>query len=249
MKTIKILVTNQHTANFGDDAAGFAMASQLRQQFPSAELHFVYNWPWSGPSLSIPFHDSKTFHHNDLIIRKTDIADAIKYLASKVIPLTQSQSKVINDYRSLVRQSDFVIVSPGGSNIGIYQDWICLFRVLTAVLENKKPIFHLNSIGKSGNLLFDQISKFVLKRSQVFVREQKSHNELNQWSISNVRGVDTAFSLFDSKWIENSGSRIVDENSIVFIPTRLGTWHPLYKKINLLQEIEQKIVPSLVAFS
>ena len=38
---LKILVINQHTANFGDDAAGVAMAIQLHQQFPDAELHFV----------------------------------------------------------------------------------------------------------------------------------------------------------------------------------------------------------------
>ena len=254
---MKILVINQHTANFGDDAAGVAMALQLQEQFPDAELHFVYNWPWEKDKfLAIPYQEAKTFHHNEIIIQKTDFLDALRYLSTKFIPnvIDISPQTTIAAYLDLVKESDFVIVSPGGSNIGIYQDWICLFRVLVAVLEKKKPIFHLNSIGKSGNFVFDVIAKFVLRRSQVFVREQKSHEMLNQWGICNVRGVDTALSL--SAEVENLSKDEdrdinikIDEESIVFIPTRIGSWHPLYDKMNLRQKINREIIPSLIKFS
>lgn len=250
---LQILITNQHTANFGDDAAGVAMALQIRQQFPDGVLHFVYNWPWEGKSLSIPFHDEKTLHHEELIIRKTDLFDAVLYVASKFIPLIKLHGKAITDYINLVREADFVIVSPGGSNIGIYQDWICLFRVLVAVLEKKRPIFYLNSIGKSGNFVFDTIAKFILKRSQVFVREKKSHQDLKKWGICNVRGVDTAFSLSNetNHLTKTFNTQVVNEESksIIFIPTRLGSWHPLYQKMNLRQKINQEILPSLITFS
>jgi hypothetical protein len=87
MKFSKILVTNQHTANFGDDAAGVTMAIQLRQQFPDTELHFVYNWPWEKSSfLAIPYQDNQTFHHHEILFQKTDLQDAIVYVATKFIP-------------------------------------------------------------------------------------------------------------------------------------------------------------------
>ena len=254
---LKILVINQHTANFGDDAAGVAMAIQLHQQFPDAELHFVYNWPWGKDQfLPIPYKQDKTFHHNEIIIQKTDLLDAIRYVSTKFLPILikNRPQTTISAYVNLVKESDFVIVSTGGSNIGIYQDWICLFRVLVAVLEKKRPVFHLNSLGKSGNLVFDIITKFVLNRSQVFVREKKSHEMLNKWGIYNVRGVDTALSLSAtvkdlSKDEQKAINLDIDEESIVFIPTRIGSWHPLYNKMNLEQTINQEIIPSLITFS
>jgi polysaccharide pyruvyl transferase WcaK-like protein len=253
MKHLKILVINQHTANFGDDAAGVTMATHLRHQFPDAEMHFVYNWPWDKSKfVAIPYEDSLTFHHHEIIIQKTDLKDAIIYLASKFIPfIIQVKPKTtLSAYLNLVKTSNFVIVSPGGSNIGIYRDWICLFRVLIAVLEKKETIFHLNSIGKSGNLIFDLISQFVLKKSQVFVRESKSHEVLNKWGIPNVRGVDTALSLpADSHHLLEDIKIDMDEESIIFIPTRLGSWHPLCRKINLPQKIRQDIIPSLISFA
>ena len=41
----------------------------------------------------------------------------------------------------------------------------------------------------------------------------------------------------------------IDEESIVFIPTRIGSWHPLYNKMNLEQTINQEIIPTLITFS
>lgn len=144
-----------------------------------------------------------------------------------------------------------MIVSPGGSNIGIYKDWISLFRVLVAVLEKKETIFALNSIGKSGNFIFDLIAKFVLKKSQLFVREGKSNQILNKWKIPNVRGVDTALSLAVDTQPSLKEVKIADddEQSIIFIPTRLGSWHPLCSEINLPQKIQQDIIPSLISFA
>lgn len=249
---LKILIVNQHTANFGDDTAGVAMATQLHRQFPEAELHFVYNWPWEKDKfLAIPYEKDKTFHHQEIIIQKTDLSDAIRYIFTKFFPISfkNHSQTTVTAYVNLVRESDFVIVSPGGSNIGIYQDWICLFRVLVAVLEKRNPIFYLNSIGKSGNLAFDIIAKFVLKRSQVFVREKKSHEVLSQWGVCNVRGVDTAFSLSPSIDDHENVNFDINKKSIVFIPTRIGSWHPLYSKINVRQKINKKIVPSLITFA
>jgi polysaccharide pyruvyl transferase WcaK-like protein len=253
MKFSKILVTNQHTANFGDDAAGVTMAIQLRQQFPDTELHFVYNWPWEKSRfLAIPYQDNQTFHHHEILFQKTDLQDAIVYVATKFIPFIRVKTNTtLSAYLDLVKSCDIVIVSPGGSNIGIYKDWISLFRVLVAVLEKKETIFALNSIGKSGNFIFDLIAKFVLKKSQVFVREGKSNQILNKWKIPNVRGVDTALSLAVDTQPSLKEVKIADddEQSIIFIPTRLGSWHPLCSEINLPQKIQQDIIPSLISFA
>lgn len=248
MKPLKILIINQHTLNHGDDAAGVAMAQQIREQFPNAELHFVYNWPWAGSAVFIPYHNAKTFHYLTLIIRKEHLRDAIRYIFHKVLPILKLKNTFINEYINLVKQSDFVVVAPGGANIGIYKDWISLFRVLVAILEGKKPIFHLNTVGKSNNLIFNWITKYVLKNSQVFVREKDSYDQLKKWRIDSIRGVDTALSLPRKSIIKNSSQKNTDPY-LIFIPTRIGTWHPDFKKINLKYKIDNIIIPSLVKFS
>ena len=245
---MKILITNQHTGNFGDDAAGVALALQLRQQFPNAELHFVYNWHPKTKCFPIPFSDNKAIHHTDLIIRKIPTWYFVRYLVNYFFPFIKWRHKLIKRYLDLVRQSDFVIVSPCGLNIGPYKDWDFLFRVFVAVLENKKPIFHLNSIGKSKNFMFNCAAKYTLKRSQVFVREKRNFNELKRWGICSTRGVDTAFSLPSDEY-GASNKDITEGPYLAFIPTRIGKWHPNFREVDSEVILKRIILPSIVEIS
>jgi len=50
--------------------------------------------------------------------------------------------------------------------IGIYKDWAFLLRLLFVIIEGKTPIFCLNTINASGNIVFDFLARKVLKTSK-----------------------------------------------------------------------------------
>jgi polysaccharide pyruvyl transferase WcaK-like protein len=239
---MKIFVINQHTNNFGDDAAGVALAHQLRDIFPNASINFIYH-SYKKINSPIPFNDDNTNHYYDLLILREDFWDAIKYLMSKIFPFILYGNGPVKKTVDLIKQADVVIVSPCGANIGIYKDWIFLLRVLIAVLEGKKPIFHLNTIGKSGNVIFDTLAKFVLKRSRLYVREAKSVRELKSWGLHAEQGVDTAFSL---KKREEKIKK--DKDYVALIPTEFDHWHVSFRKNGIDEEIRLKLLPDVARF-
>ncbi|GAE34990.1 hypothetical protein JCM9157_2079 [Halalkalibacter akibai JCM 9157] len=221
------------------------MSQQIRKKFPEASIEYIYH---SFKEVSpIPFHDSKTKHHTDLLLFKKDIPDALKYLCSRAFGFNPLKKGTLNKNVKLIKEADAVIVSPCGANIGIYQDWIFLLRVLIAVLEGKKPIFHLNTIGKSKNVLFNFIAKYVLKRSKLYVRENKSKLELNSWGLKPEHGVDTAFSLKeDPELINVQFSDSEDKSYIAFIPTRFDNWHVHYRNNSIDTKLMDTIIPEIV---
>ncbi|WP_414052814.1 polysaccharide pyruvyl transferase family protein [Macrococcus animalis] len=231
---MRICIINTHTNNFGDDAACVALAMQLRKEFPDAHLDFLYQI--YEPSNPIPFEDENSTHYNNLVIFKQHMPEAIRYILSKKLPLLRPLNGDVKKTASIIRRADVVISAPCGANIGIYRDWIHLFRVLVAVEEGYKPILHLNTVGKSGNILFDKISKHVLKRSKVYVREGKSKREMDKWGIECEQGVDTAFSLPDRNVDLN-----IEKEYMAFVPTKFDNWHKSYKNNPIDKKLENKM--------
>lgn len=242
---MKILIINQHTNNFGDDAAGTALGQQLRSIFPKAHIGYVYNS--RNESDRIPFIDDNIYHYTHLYLNKSHLYHLFLYILSRFIPLIPFRNSNVRDYVNLVRESDVVIVSPCGANMGIYKDWFFLIRVFIAVLENKQTIFCLNTIGKSHSILFNCIAKYVLKRSMVFVREWKSHIELRKWGIKSELGTDIVFSL-KSKDTNNKilDHRLISNSYFVIIPTNLSNWHIKYRKSKIDEKIKYKLIYDLI---
>lgn len=238
---MKIVVINQHTENYGDDAAGVAMSMQIRDIFPNAEIHYLYNTPHVLEK-GIPFDGENIYHHLDIIFKKKNLIDSIMYVISKKIPFKYNKESSIIKTVNLIKEADYVLVSPCGANIGIYKDWYFLLRVLIAVLEKKSPIFHLNTVGSSGNKIFDFISKWVLKRSKLYVRETKSYNYLNSIGLYSELGVDTAFSLPDNKKSK------ADKDYIAFIPTELSNWHVNFKNTDIDNKVMDMLINNLPNF-
>lgn len=236
-----ITIINQHTFNYGDDVAGVALLKQLRHWFPTAKINITYNRRLNDLT-KIPYSDEGTEHFPSLILSEWNFLQAILYLLSKTLPITwKCRDTNIGKFRRLILDSDVIIVSPCGANIGIYTSWLFLFRTLLVVLERKPLYFHLNTVGKSRSLIFDVFARFVLQRSHVFVRENRSFISLKKWNISSFVGVDTAFSLPETELNIRS---TFEGKSIVFIPTQLGNWHPHFsnKSDDLLLT---QILPSL----
>lgn len=227
---MKVLVVNQHTNNFGDDAAGVALVTRLLE-YNIEQIELLYCMPGT-----LPIDDPRVVHNHSLNVREFKKIDYIIYALTKI-----KCGKFIPGLLKKLKEYDVVIVSPCGSNLGIYKDWQLLLQDMI-IIQKKKLIFHLNTIAESGNKLFDYMVKYVCSHSQVYVRERASEKYLTDNGIAAKWGPDTAFLL------ESKGSISRDDNRIIFVPSDVWSWHVDF--INKSHDVfENVILPGLSTFA
>lgn len=205
---MKILVVNQHTNNFGDDAAGTALVNRLLQ-VGVEKVELLYCMPGF-----LPIDDKRVIHNHKLNVRKLRRLDFVLYWLFGI-----RRGEFIPDFVKKIKAYDLVMVSPCGSNLGIYKDWQLLFQDLIVVRNKKRLIFHLNTISLSGNKLFDGFVQFLCKHSSVYVREKSSKKYLQENGILAKWGPDSAFLL------ESKGNVDYHDNRIIFVPSNVWAWH------------------------
>ena len=229
---MKVLIINQHTNNFGDDAAGYALVSELVER--GHEVAITYIWNKNGTK--IPFeHEKVTHYENYNISRDTLIRE------SKLFVL--GREGYFKKLKQLSSQYDFIFVSPGGANIGIYKDWTYLANVIVARMVNPNVLFHLNTVGESNSKIFNWISRKVLKKCILFVREKRSFDFLRTKNINSTLGVDTAF-LLSRRQKEPSDNKI-----LTLIPTQLSNWHVDFRSSNDGDMLKEEILPAIADFA
>jgi len=244
--SMNILILNQHTNNFGDDAAGISLIYQIFDAFPDATIEIIYSW--NEEKSSLPITNSKITHHFDLSV-SLSINELLKVFIQVAGRRFSSGFLIkgnIGELARIVRRSDIVFISPCGANIGIYKDWLFLARIMISISEGITPIFHLNTIGRSNSFIFNLLARIALKRSKIFVREKASLDYLVKLGISSVRGVDTAFSLTDAP----IGGYNIDlpKQYLIIIPTEFANWHILYRDSNIDTLIISSICSSIASF-
>lgn len=214
-----VVIVNQHTNNFGDDAAGAALIDNLVDSISPERIDVFYIW--HGSTNEPRFGTDVCNHHwlEDLsgardVRPRYALAAAAAVLVKWVIPAQM---------KSLVKRckvADLVFVSPAGSNIGIYKDWTYLFVLVLLVATGIRPIFCQNTIGPSRSVIFNAVSKYVLRRSTIYVREIASQDWLATKQIGSSLGVDTAFALTPA-----AARRRDQRPFIALVPTQLSNWH------------------------
>jgi colanic acid/amylovoran biosynthesis protein len=230
---MNVLIVNQHSNNFGDDAAGCAFVDILLIFSEVDKIDIIYN-----SNKKIPVENDKVRHHLDISFGKVGHKDFIKYYLCERPLKKASKNRLMHEWIELIKNCDVAVMSPCGANIGIYKDWASLIRILMVIIEKKKFIFQYNTIGKSGNFLFDKIAEYILKRSSVYVREKKSLDYLKTIGINAQWGPDTAFAL---KPI-NDGIR---KNVVSFVPSSFDGWHPEFKKNPIDKKIINLVIPEI----
>jgi polysaccharide pyruvyl transferase WcaK-like protein len=217
---VSVAVVNQHTNNFGDDAAGVALVHEAVAALGASRVDVFYIWH-QVPGEGLPVEVPGVEHHflRDL----SGATDMRPRLAIEVVARLLGRGVRRPDLRRLLdtcRAADVVYVSPAGSNIGIYKDWMYLFVLALLVLEGIRPEFMQNTIGSSGSRIFDSVARRVLRRSSLSVRELGSEQWLAKQGMSSYLGVDTA--LLDVHLTNGPAS---DERYLALVPTRLANWH------------------------
>lgn len=231
-----ISIVNQQGHNYGDEAAGCALVQELCKNSEVEKINVFY----ASDSI-IPISHIKVQHYIEITLKSMGLHNILTYL------LFYSKSRLSNirnielrQFVTTISQSDIVFVSPCGASMGIYKDWRYLLRLLIVIKTGKKPIFHFNTIGKSGNIVFDFISKYILKNAKVYVREKASFEYLRKIGISSMVGPDSAFLLPQISAKE--------KKELAFVPTHLDDWHPYFKKRNIDNFICEKIIPLIASW-
>ncbi|MGO3447033.1 MAG: polysaccharide pyruvyl transferase family protein [Kluyvera intermedia] len=229
---MKVLIINQHTNNFGDDAAGYALVSELVDR--GHEVAITYIWNKNGTK--IPFEHEKVTHYENYNISRDTL---IKEFKSFIL----GREGYFRKIKKLSSQYDFIFVSPGGANIGIYKDWTYLANVIVARMANPNILFHLNTIGESNSKIFNWIARKVLKKCILFVREKRSFEFLRSKDINSTLGVDTAF-LLPPRQKESNEKKI-----LTLIPTQLSNWHVDFRSSNDGDMLKDNILPAIADFA
>ncbi|MGT2752205.1 polysaccharide pyruvyl transferase family protein [Streptococcus porcinus] len=235
---MKAIVINQYTENRGDEAAGTALVKNLLKNPKIEQIHIIYN-----SAYKLDIDDPRVFHRNeDLRLKNAGRRGILKYLLFRKTPFDKfaMNNKVMNDMVQTIKEADYIYVTPCGASLGIYKDWAFLIRLLFVIKEKKTPIFCLNTIGASGNKLFDFLATKVLKKSNLYVREQRSKDYLESLGLKSELGVDTAFSLDPIKSERDFGK--------IGLVVTLLDWHPEFKGRNMSEEVLMNIIPAISEF-
>lgn len=231
---MKYLILNQNTDNYGDDIAAQALTYIIRSADTSAEIRFLYGpRPWSG---TVPVLGKEISHRVMTSMGgKTSYLDLFRtYLHRKFRVKPNYRNDEFKKLSSDLNWCDHVMVSPSGANIGIYQDWNALKVTMQVVAHGKQLIFHLNTIGSSGNMLFDLLARTMLRKSLVFVREARCLSELKAWGVESKFGPDSAFALPAA----SRPSTLSPTKIIGLVPTGLN-WHPDHQDSKSLFIVDQ----------
>lgn len=241
---MKFLIVNQHTGNFGDDLAGVSLIQQILSKFSNTEIDIMYRTPKG----SINYFGSNVNDRHDLDIGQKNRIKFLFYVGLRMFSLRfhfYSDAKLFNKE---LENYDYFIVSPAGANIGIYKDWLYLLRLFLIVKSGNSLVFHGNTIGKSNNIVFNILARYVLRHALVYSREVKSTKFLSTWNINAIQTVDTAFlfnNVKESLKFPLRKSVSIPENYIVIIPTQLSNWHPSFKNWNEKDFFDSYMIPQI----
>ncbi|MGM0340143.1 polysaccharide pyruvyl transferase family protein [Enterococcus sp. AZ007] len=240
---MNICIINQHTLNYGDEIAGTSLIDQLfslaKKEEKEIKIHVLYN-----SSERLQYTKKNLYHREDIKLSNMGVMSIFFVLFLGFIGIEYQPNKFVKEFNETIKKSDYIVVAPGGANIGIYKDWRYLVRLLMVVNLKRRLIFHNNTIGKSNSFIFNLFSRYILKRSDLYVREKKSLELMNSMHFSATRTVDTGF-LFNNTEKFNTDL----EDYFVFVPTRIENWHPNFKGFDVDNIINSIVLPSFVQLS
>ena len=199
---MRIGIINQNTKNYGDDIAGITLIENLLKINDIESIELIYKMEGL-----LPIENEKINHNKHLKRIHYGKINLILYFLFRKFGYKGKKNSELRNTIEIIDKCDYIFVSPCGANIGIYRDTPFLLRVLFVINERKTPIFYLNTIGSSGNYIFDKIAKFALKHSKVYVREKKSYEYLEKIGVKSKLGVDVAFGF------ENRNREIIPHES------------------------------------
>lgn len=232
-----VTIINQHANNFGDEAACLALLFRLIEKDNVEEINLIY----IGAG-EIHFNHHKLNHNRDINVKSIGKIQIIVRILASSIGIVFRGNKFLDSYLKIVEKSDLIFVSPAGADLGIYKCWAALSNLYLVNSCGKNVIFHLNTVGSSGNWLFDKMALYILRKSKIYVREKTSQRYLKDNKIKSIFGVDSAFLL-------PKGNVRKRKDLIIFIPTQLAAWNHQFRKTDIEEKVYLNVVCAVFDFA
>lgn len=231
----KILLINQHSSNHGDEAAARALTAQLADL--NAEFSILYNASGDRFQLDLPLDFQKVLN-----TRAITSLEKVQIMASLNVPFNALHglfSKDVQAEYDMIRNSDVVISMPGGANLGLYEDWRYLWRLMMAQRLGKKTAIYSTSIGPFRENRFKKQAFDVLKNADwVSLRDAASIRYGRSGGVDFEESIDTAFlvqDFADTTWqgkdLTDFGVTFAPDSYCVFVPNNLKTGHQTFRDV------------------
>ncbi|MCM5663489.1 polysaccharide pyruvyl transferase family protein [Galbibacter mesophilus] len=248
----KILIINQHTCNHGDESAGIALIRKITNKYNDCQIDILYNWYGNlNPNAFIGNEDFNSIKHyhfpvnkfDKILIRLTSYLPAFAWVLSLFSRTLKKQYKLIKNY-------DLIINGPTGINLGPYEDWYYLWRLLIVKKLNIPLVIYSISFGP-----LDRVSSFFRKRTLevlkyakfLSLRDEKSHKYGEQYKINFHKAIDTTFLITERKGIPKEYEHLAKEEYVVIVPNELYRWHTYFKNVdkNKMDDLYIQIINSI----
>lgn len=231
----KILLVNQHSSNHGDEAAARALTRQLVGK--DVDFSILYNASGQMFQLDLPLD----FEH----VRNTSPISSLEkaqIMASLHVPINALHrlftGDVLAEYE-MIRNADMVISMPGGANLGLYEDWRYMWRLMMAQRLGKKTAIYSTSIGPFRDNVFKKMAMQVLKSADwVSLRDAASIRYGREGGVGFEESIDTAFlvqNFSDSTWLgknlDDFGVSFAPDSYCVFVLNNLKSGHKSFRNV------------------
>lgn len=195
MKNIKILITNQHTENIGDESAMFSVINSFIKNFDKYKFEFDillqsqdleiekrflrYN---IHKKININYLHMKMSYFNFLLIIIDSFFKFFKFNFFETF-IPNNCKQIIKSYKDC----NFIISAPGGPYIGdIYHshEILHIFYIIISKLYKKKIYLYSPSCGPFNKKYFNPLRRSAFNCfNLIFLRDQLSYNFLSSLKV------------------------------------------------------------------
>jgi len=228
----KILLINQHSSNHGDEAAARALTAKFAEM--NAEYSILYNASGDRFQLDLPLDCQEV--RNTRAITSLEKIQIMASLNVSFYALHGLFSRDVQAEYDMICKSDYVISMPGGANLGLYEDWRYLWRLMMAQRLGKKTAIYSTSIGPFRDNRFKKLAFDVLNKADwVSLRDAASIRYGRSGGVDFEESIDTAFlvqNFADTTWqgkdLADFGVPFAPDSYCVFVPNNLKTGHKTF---------------------
>lgn len=231
---MEIVLINQHANNFGDEAAAIALIEELVDSYK--DVHITIHYLGKGTIR----YANKAIENFEYRLRDFGIIKIGKRIIKNFVGIKKETDERLIKFGDTIYCADYIFVSPSGADLGHYNGWSALVEIALVMSYGKNVIFHLNSIDKSPQWLFERLKRIVLKKSTIYVREKKSKEYLNNIGIHSEFGIDTAFLL--------KKMTVPKQRCIAFIYSEYDFCFTVEQKKKIKEDIKLFVIKPMITF-
>lgn len=231
---VKLLIINQHTSNRGDESALRGLLSKLDPS--DYEVSILYNGSQKKGTFSLE-RKIKEYVLSEHMTRLDKFFLILTFFLPlfiiKGIASPQMKKEIY-----LIDKADLVVNSPGGANLGLYKDWIYLWRLhISKKLQKKVAVYSISFGPFPPFSIFTYLAKNTLKKLDfISLRDAQSFRYANNIGVDFIKSIDSAYlcppkSNLPHLSLSKYGIPFQEKDFIVFVPNELNKWHPYFREI------------------